>query len=120
MNKIIKTVKKEDKSFDSSALQRANANIEAYSPEELAHFGVIGIKWGVRKDRSSGGLRSAHQKNLDNKRAAAIEKGTTGFRSAHQKALDKKFVERVKKKNEDEEVASVNMPDEGDEDEDEG
>ena len=67
MNKIIKTVKKEDKSFDSSALRRANANIEVYSPEELAHFGVIGMKWGVRKDRSSGGLRSAHQKNLDNK-----------------------------------------------------
>ena len=56
MNKIIKTVKKEDKSFDSSALQRANANIEAYSPEELAHFGVQGMKWGVRKvvDQSSG------------------------------------------------------------------
>ena len=56
MNKIIKTVKKEDKSFDSSALQRANANIEAYSPEELAHFGVRGMKWGVRKvvDQSSG------------------------------------------------------------------
>ena len=50
MNKIIKTVKKEDKSFDSSALRRANANIEVYSPEELAHFGVIGMKWGVRKD----------------------------------------------------------------------
>ena len=56
MNKIIKTVKKEDNSFDSSALQRANANIEAYSPEELAHFGVQGMKWGVRKvvDQSSG------------------------------------------------------------------
>ena len=51
MNKLIKTVKKEDKSFDSSALRRANANIEVYSPEELAHFGVIGMRWGVRKDR---------------------------------------------------------------------
>ncbi len=108
MNKIIKTVKKEDKSFDSSALRRANANIEVYSPEELAHFGVIGMKWGVRKDRDSGGLRSAHQKNLDNKRAAAIEKGTTGFRSAHQKALDEKFVERVKKQNEKDEEKSIN------------
>ena len=55
MNKIIKTVKKEDKSFDSSALRRANANIEVYSPEELAHFGVRGMRWGVRKDRDSGG-----------------------------------------------------------------
>ena len=62
MNKIIKTVKKEDKSFDSSALRRANANIEVYSPEELAHFGVIGMKWGVRKDRGSDGSSSAHQK----------------------------------------------------------
>ena len=68
MNKIIKTVKKEDKSFDSSALRRANANIEAYSPEELAHFGVLGMKWGVRKDRDSGGLRSARQKALDEKK----------------------------------------------------
>ena len=85
MNKIIKTIKKEDKSFDSSALRRANANIEVYSPEELAHFGVIGMKWGVRKDRSSGGLRSAHQKNIDS--------GKT-FRSAHQKALDGKKEEK--------------------------
>ena len=46
MNKIIKTIKKEDKSFDSSALRRANANIEVYSPEELAHFGVLGMRWG--------------------------------------------------------------------------
>lgn len=53
MNKIIKTVKKENTLFDSSALQRANANIEAYSPEELAHFGVRGMKWGVRKDASA-------------------------------------------------------------------
>lgn len=53
MNKIIKTVKKENTSFDSSALQRANANIEAYSPEELAHFGVRGMKWGVRKEPSA-------------------------------------------------------------------
>ena len=98
MNKIIKTVKKEDKSFDSSALRRANANIEAYSPEELAHFGVQGMRWGVRKDRGSDGSSSAHQKRLDNKRVAVIESGTTGFRSAHQKALDKKFVESVKKK----------------------
>ena len=108
MNKIIKTVKKkEDKSFDSCALRRANANIEVYSPEELAHFGVLGMRWGVRKDRGSGGLRSAHQKNLDNKRVAAIEKGT-GFRSAHQKALDKKFVESVKKKNQEDEERSLN------------
>ena len=113
MNKIIKTVKKEDKSFDSSALRRANANIEVYSPEELAHFGVMGMRWGVRKDRSSGGIRSAHQKKLDNKKVELIEraerqaagglrpgeKKVTGFRSAHQKALDKKFVESVKKKN---------------------
>ena len=56
MNKIIKTVKKEDKSFNRSALRMANANIEAYSPEELAHHGVLGMKWGVRKvvDQSSG------------------------------------------------------------------
>jgi len=46
MNKIIKTVKKEDKLFDSSALRRANANIEVYSPEELAHFGVMGMRCG--------------------------------------------------------------------------
>ena len=68
MNKIIKTVKKEDKSFDSSALRRANANIEAYSPEELAHFGVRGMRWGVRKDRDSGDSRSARQKALDEKK----------------------------------------------------
>lgn len=107
MNKIIKTVKKENTLFDSSALQRANANIEAYSPEELAHYGVLGMKWGVRKDRASGGLRSAHQKKLDNKRVSAIEKGT-GLRSAHQKALDKKFVESVKKKNQKDEEKSLN------------
>ena len=55
MNKIIKTVKKEDKSFDSSALRRANANIEVYSPEELAHFGVMGMRWGVRNGGSGSG-----------------------------------------------------------------
>ena len=66
MNKIIKTVKKEDKSFDSSALRRANANIEVYSPEELAHFGVRGMRWGVRKDRDSDGSRSARQKEVNN------------------------------------------------------
>ena len=122
MNKIIKTAKKEDESFDSSALRRANANIEAYSPEELAHFGVRGMRWGVRNDRSSGGIRSAHQKNLDNKKVELIEraerqaagglrpgeKKVTGFRSAHQKALDKKFVESTKKKNEKDEEKSIN------------
>ena len=94
MNKIIKTVKKkEDKSFDSCALRRANANIEVYSPEELAHFGVLGMRWGVRNGGSahqrnidSGNTtRSAHQKNIDS--------GKT-FRSAHQKALDEKKEER--------------------------
>ena len=68
MNKIIKTIKKEEKSFDSSALRRANANIEVYSPEELAHFGVLGMRWGVRKDSGSGGSRSARQKALDEKK----------------------------------------------------
>lgn len=69
MNKIIKTVKKEDKSFDSSALRRANANIEVYSPEELAHFGVIGMKWGVRNDRSS-----ANQKKEERSLNKAVRK----------------------------------------------
>ena len=69
MNKLVKTVKKkEDKSFDSCALRRANANIEVYSPEELAHFGVLGMRWGVRKDRDSGDSRSARQKALDEKK----------------------------------------------------
>lgn len=68
MNKIIKTVKKEDRSFDSSALRRANANIEVYSPEELAHFGVMGMRWGVRNGRSSGGsggVKGAIKKTVD-------------------------------------------------------
>lgn len=48
MNKISKTVKKEDNSFDSSELRRANSNIEEF----IAHAGVIGMKWGVRNDGS--------------------------------------------------------------------
>lgn len=69
MNKIIKTVKKENTLFDSSALQRANANIEAYSPEELSHFGVRGMRWGVRKDRSANAsVRKSRAKMHKNRR----------------------------------------------------
>ncbi|HPR84127.1 MAG TPA: hypothetical protein PL034_01020 [Candidatus Paceibacterota bacterium] len=95
MNKIIKTVKKENTSFDSSALRRANSNIEAYSPEELAHYGVLGMKWGVRKDRGSGG--SAHQKKLDNKKAERLKKKEEkSINKAERKAMSlakKKYID---------------------------
>lgn len=69
MNEIIKTVKKEDKSFDSCALRRANSNTEIYSPEELAHFGTIGMKWGVRKGPSANAqVRKSRAKMYKNRR----------------------------------------------------
>lgn len=82
MNKIIKTVKKEDKSFDSSALRRANANIEVYSPEELAHFGVMGMKWGVRKSsgsEGSGGSGFKLRKSSPVGKAVGAAKGVKDF-----------------------------------------
>ena len=93
MNKIIKTVKKkEDKSFDSCALRRANANIEVYSPEELAHFGVMGMRWGVRKDRGSGGLRSANQKNQE-KAAKKEEKSLNKAANKAMSLANKKYLD---------------------------
>lgn len=90
MNKIIKTVKKEDKSFDSSALRRANANIEVYSPEELAHFGVMGMRWGVRNGGSGNTTRSARRKALDEKKE---EKSINKAANKAMSLANKKYLE---------------------------
>ena len=95
MNKIIKTVKKEDKSFDSSALRRANANIEVYSPEELAHFGVRGMRWGVRKDRDSGGSGGS---GFQLRKSSPVGKVVTGVKEVNNFLTkpDRDFMEAAK------------------------
>lgn len=45
------------------------------TPEELLHFGVKGMKWGVRKDQSTSGGETPRQKNRRlNKEFAAKER----------------------------------------------
>lgn len=41
---------------------------------ELYHFGVKGMRWGVRKDRSSGGMSRRQTKKAINGRIRAIKK----------------------------------------------
>lgn len=42
---------------------------------ELYHYGVLGMKWGVRKDRSrSGGSRKKRSSSQDAREASAIKK----------------------------------------------
>lgn len=49
--------------------------------EYLAHYGVLGMKWGVRKDRSSGSTK---------KRKAKVKKPTTSADYREVKALKKR------------------------------
>jgi hypothetical protein len=46
------------------------------TPEELIHFGVRGMKWGVRKSQSSGSSGSASNK-MSTKKKVAIGVGAT-------------------------------------------
>lgn len=41
------------------ALAVAYSNVGEAAVEELLHFGVKGMKWGVRKDRATGGVKKA-------------------------------------------------------------
>lgn len=101
MNKIIITKKEIPKQEPEVNLNRLNFMVENMSEDELMHYGVIGMKWGIRK----GDIRSAHQKKLDttgprikSAHQKNIDSGKT-FRSAHQKKLDARNAVRSVQKN---------------------
>lgn len=54
---------------------------------ELYHYGVLGMKWGVRRGRSSSAFRRASEK-VDKLRDKAVEKNLESAK-ARQKALKK-------------------------------
>lgn len=69
MNKIIKKdiiVLEESNSELLSDLRRLNSKLvhEDISEESLAHFGVRGMKWGIRKDSSRSENRSARKSRI--------------------------------------------------------
>jgi hypothetical protein len=67
------------------------------SEDFLAHYGVKGMKWGVRKDRGSGrGLQSTKR----TKRELAVRKAREDARARRRQISDKKLndmIDRLKK-----------------------
>ena len=64
---------------------------------ELYHYGVLGMKWGVRKDRSASGSGNRHisNKTADEKKKNAMKKDVKNRRILSDEVLRKK-VERIK------------------------
>lgn len=65
MNKVIISQKKEQdlqKEVSFSALRRANILAEKMSEDDLAHFGVKGMRWGIRNQRESTSTKRFNKK----------------------------------------------------------
>lgn len=64
---------------------------------ELKHYGVVGMRWGIRKAKMTGGsysYRSRAQKKYDKKLKKQIEKGASSTRIAKTKKKLDRFKER--------------------------
>lgn len=89
---------------DLSRAQSFVSNLELahMAPDELAHHGVIGMKWGVRKDRGHEGERAKTKKiaSLDKKFALAVSTPKTTF-ALHNEAArrtNKNDIDRINNK----------------------
>lgn len=81
---IIRNKKEEVKSKSEVELRRLNAKLqhEDIPEDELAHFGVMGMKWGVRKGSSDSGGNSIRSKNILQKAKDALDKPDKDFAEA--------------------------------------
>lgn len=68
------------------------------APEELLHFGVKGMKWGVRKDRPEGISRGTNKAALKDAREFARAKMFYGDGAGTRRKLIKAKVESLSKK----------------------
>lgn len=64
-----------------------------HEPDSLTHYGVKGMKWGVRKDRDKGGNLSSKLQQRRNAHALVYKTGAT----AYNKSIDRKLAKKVAK-----------------------
>lgn len=64
------------------------------TPDELEHYGVLGMKWGVRKDRYKSGSGSSKKKQTLKDRVEANKKKA----EAKKQAAEKEYVKKNKMK----------------------